>query len=57
MRHTIGQLTPDLVYGCLTQALPDIIPAEGASCMYDMPIRHAPGFDKARETFWKMDLA
>ena len=43
MRHTIGQMTPDLVYGCLAQALPGQVPAEGASCMYDLPLRHAPG--------------
>ena len=42
MRHTIGQLTPDLVYGCLHQALPDRVPAEGASCMYDLPLRNTP---------------
>ncbi|WP_170756037.1 hydantoinase B/oxoprolinase family protein [Ruegeria lacuscaerulensis] len=42
MRHTLGQMTPDLVYGCLAQALPDRVPAEGASCMYDLPLRHAP---------------
>ena len=42
MRHTIGQMTPDLVFGCLHQALPDRVPAEGASCMYDLPLRHTP---------------
>ncbi|MEX0345194.1 MAG: hydantoinase B/oxoprolinase family protein [Rhizobiaceae bacterium] len=42
MRHTLGQMTPDLVYGCLAQAMPGIVPAEGASCMYDLPLRHAP---------------
>ena len=42
MRHTLGQMTPDLVYGCLAQALPDKVPAEGASCMYDLPLRNAP---------------
>ena len=31
MRHTLGQMTPDLVYGCLSQVLPDQVPAEGAS--------------------------
>ena len=41
-RHTLGQMTPDLVYGCLHQAIPDRIPAEGASSMYDLPMRHAP---------------
>ncbi|WP_298938318.1 hydantoinase B/oxoprolinase family protein [uncultured Ruegeria sp.] len=40
MRHTLGQMTPDLVYGCLSQAVPDAVPAEGASCMYDLPLRH-----------------
>lgn len=42
MRHALGQMTPDLVYGCLSQALPDQVPAEGASCMYDLPLRHVP---------------
>jgi N-methylhydantoinase B len=42
MRHTLGQMTPDLVFGCLTQALPDKVPAEGASSMYDLPLRHVP---------------
>lgn len=42
MRHTLGQMTPDLVYGCLSQAVPDAVPAEGASCMYDLPLRHVP---------------
>ncbi len=42
MRHTLGQVTPDLVPGCLHQALPDQVPAEGASCMFDLPMRHAP---------------
>lgn len=40
MRHTLGQMTPDLVFGCLSQALPDAVPAEGASSMYDLPLRH-----------------
>jgi N-methylhydantoinase B len=43
MRHTLGQLTPDLVLGALHQALPEAVPAEGASCMYDLPIRSSPG--------------
>lgn len=42
MRHTLGQVTPDLVLGCLHQALPEQVPAEGASCMFDLPMRHAP---------------
>lgn len=42
MRHSLGQMTPDLVLGCLAKALPDRVPSEGASCMYDLPMRHAP---------------
>lgn len=52
MRHTLGQMTPDLVYGCLCQALPDQVPAEGASCMYDLPLRHVAGaVDRGDEQF------
>ncbi|GAB5446259.1 hydantoinase B/oxoprolinase family protein [Gymnodinialimonas sp.] len=47
MRHTLGQMTPDLVYGCLSQALPDLVPAEGASCMYDLPMRSLPDAQEA----------
>jgi len=42
-RHIIGQLLPDVVLGCLRQAMPNSIPAEGSSCMYDLPMRG--GFD------------
>ena len=46
MRHTLGQVTPDLVLGCLAQALPDRVPAEGASCMFDLPMRHVAGAER-----------
>jgi N-methylhydantoinase B len=42
-RHIIGQLLPDVVLGCLRKAMPGQIPAEGSSCMYDLPMRG--GFD------------
>ena len=53
MRHTIGQLTCDLVLGCLHQALPGRVPAEGASCMWDLPVRSAAlsGLDPNATTF------
>ncbi len=52
MRHTLGQMTPDLVYGCLSQVLPESVPAEGASCMYDLPLRHTPeAFSRGDEQF------
>jgi len=57
MRHTIGQLTPDLVYGCLSQALPEKVPAEGASCMYDLPLRSAPDAAAMGQTVFAIELA
>ncbi|MEM8758726.1 MAG: hydantoinase B/oxoprolinase family protein [Pseudomonadota bacterium] len=56
MRHTLGQMTPDLVLGCLHQALPDRVPAEGASCMYDLPLRHAPEAAIAGGTEFALEL-
>ncbi len=56
MRHTLGQMTPDLVYGCLAQALPGQVPAEGASCMYDLPLRHSPGAEDRNETLFALEL-
>ena len=49
-RHIIGQLTPDLVLGCLREALPGKIPAEGSSCMYDLPLRSAFDTDRGRNS-------
>ena len=41
MRHTVGQMVADLVLGALYQAVPDRVPAEGATCLWDLPIRNA----------------
>lgn len=57
MRHTIGQLTPDLVYGCLHQALPGKVPAEGASCLYDLPLRSAPEVARNGGDVFAVELA
>ena len=38
-RHVIGQMLPDLVFGCLNQALPDQVPAEGSSCLWSVQLR------------------
>ena len=51
MRHTVGQMLPDLVFGCLRQALPDRVPAEGASCLYDLPMRSVANPDPAATPF------
>ena len=39
MRHCIGQMVADLMLGCLHEAMPGTAPAEGASCLYDLPLR------------------
>jgi len=33
-RHTIGQMLPDVVLGCLEEPLDGNVPAEGASCLF-----------------------
>ena len=40
-RHAIGQMLPDVVLGCLDQALPGVAPAEGASCIWNPVLRSA----------------
>ena len=41
-RHAVGQMLPDVVLGCLDQALPGVAPAEGASCIWNPVLRSAP---------------
>lgn len=33
-RHLVGQMLPDVVLGCLYQAKPEAVPAEGTSCLW-----------------------
>jgi N-methylhydantoinase B len=39
VRHVIGHLLPDLMMGCLYQAVPDQVAAEGSSCLWNPPLR------------------
>ena len=39
VRHVVGQLLPDLMMGCLAQAIPDRVAAEGSSCLWNPPLR------------------
>ncbi len=39
VRHVTGQLLPDLMMGCLHQVVPDRVAAEGASCLWNPPLR------------------
>ena len=38
-RHVIGHMLPDLVFGCLHQAIPDRVPAEGAASLWIVQLR------------------
>lgn len=38
-RHVLGQMLPDVVFGCLRQAIPDRVPAEGTSCLWNLNVR------------------
>ena len=47
-RHSIGQMLPDVVLGCLGQAMPaGSVPAEGASCLWNPVIMGGPGLTGA----------
>jgi N-methylhydantoinase B len=37
-RHTVGQMLPDVVFGCLHQVVRDGVPAEGASSLWNPQI-------------------
>ena len=39
IRHVIGQMLPDVVFGCLKQIIPDRVPAEGTSCLWNLNVR------------------
>ena len=39
IRHVIGQMLPDVVFGCLAQAIPERVPAEGTSCLWNIIVR------------------
>lgn len=35
-RSVVGQMMPDVVFGCLAQVRPDAVPAEGTSCLWNV---------------------
>ncbi|MBL4875956.1 MAG: hydantoinase B/oxoprolinase family protein [Cohaesibacteraceae bacterium] len=43
-RHVIGQMLPDAVFGCLSQALPDTVQAESAGSIWVLALASAHGF-------------
>jgi len=52
IRHVLGQMLPDMVFGCLRQAVPDRVPAEGTSCLYNLNLRgHVKGGNRGNYGF------
>ena len=37
-RHVLGQMLPDMVFGCLRQVIPHKVPAEGTSCLWNIAV-------------------
>lgn len=42
IRHVLGHLVPDVVLGALSQAMPTVVPAEGASALWNIQISAKP---------------
>ena len=38
VRHVVGQMLPDTVFGCLAQFLPERVPAEGTSSLWNIVV-------------------
>ena len=47
-RHVIGHMLPDLVFGCLHQAIPERVPAEGAASLWIVQLRGGCDGDRQR---------
>ena len=43
VRHVTGQMLPDVVFGCLEQAMEGGVPAEGTSCLWNLYAFGGPG--------------
>src|SRR5262249_1376258 len=39
IRPAIGPVLPDVVFGCRAQVMPDRVPAEGTSCLWNLIVR------------------
>lgn len=48
IRHVLGQMLPDVVFGCLRQFVPGKVPAEGASCLWNINLQ---GMTQAGKVF------
>ncbi len=62
-RSSIGHMLPDVVFGCLHQLLPDRVPAEGTSCLWNLRLgaghgitNRDPRADPDKSTFTAMSF-
>ncbi|MBW8268816.1 hydantoinase B/oxoprolinase family protein [Caldovatus aquaticus] len=51
-RPIIGHMLPDVVYGCLHQALPETVPAEGTSNLWNLGLAAGHGLTGAGGAAW-----
>ncbi len=49
-RHIIGHMLPDVVFGCLHQAMPETVPAEGTSVLWNLSMAAGHGLTSADGT-------
>ena len=49
VRHVIGQMLPDVVFGCLEQAVPGSVPAEGSSSLWNPMLSGGHGITGAQD--------
>ena len=56
VRHVMGQLLPDAVYGCLSQVLPDQVPAEGTSSLWNLMAKGDWDDQDANRSFMMMSF-
>ncbi len=49
-RSTIGHMLPDVVFGCLHQAMPDTVPAEGTSNLWNVRLAAGHGITGSEGT-------
>ncbi len=48
-RSTIGHMLPDIVFGCLHQAMPDVVPSEGTSNLWNLKLGAGHGITARTE--------
>ena len=55
-RSTIGHMLPDVVFGCLHQALPNTLPAEGTSNLWNVRLAAGHGITGSAGTAFNLTL-